>query len=136
MAPRKPGNRYAFHLRASYNDETALIVKQLTSLSRRKIGVFYQNDAYGKAGLDGGTLALPKLDLKPAPLSSGPRARQAMEARSTTYRSSEPKRWPTNRATSCCLSAKADALCQPESLFLASPRAATIAAWIRLILDG
>ena len=29
---RQPFNRMAFHLRASYNDETALIVKQLTNL--------------------------------------------------------------------------------------------------------
>ena len=65
MALRQPGNRYAFHLRASYNDETALIVKQLTTLGLKKIAVFYQNDAYGKAGLDGVNLALGKLDLKP-----------------------------------------------------------------------
>ena len=70
MALRQPGNRYAFHIRASYNDETALIVKQLTSLSLRKIAVFYQNDAYGKAGLDGVTLALSKLDLKPVALAT------------------------------------------------------------------
>ncbi len=70
MALRKPANRYAFHLRASYNDETALIVKQLTSLSLRKIAVFYQNDAYGKAGLDGVTLALSRLDLKPIALAT------------------------------------------------------------------
>ena len=70
MALRKPGNRYAFHVRASYNDETALIVKQLTTLTLRKIAVFYQNDAYGKAGLDGVTLALGKLDLKPVALAT------------------------------------------------------------------
>ena len=60
MALREPFNRYAFHLRASYNDETALIVKQLTSLGLQKIAVFYQNDAYGKAGLDGVELALKR----------------------------------------------------------------------------
>ena len=32
MGLRQPFNRLAFHLRASYNDETALIVKQLTAL--------------------------------------------------------------------------------------------------------
>jgi branched-chain amino acid transport system substrate-binding protein len=53
MALRDPFNRYAFHVRASYNDETALIVKQLTHLGLKKIAVFYQNDAYGKAGLSG-----------------------------------------------------------------------------------
>ena len=64
MVLREPFNRYAFHVRASYNDETALIVKQLTSLGLKKIAVFYQNDAYGKAGLDGVTLALSELKLK------------------------------------------------------------------------
>ena len=65
MALREPLHRNVFHLRASYNDETALIVKQLTNLGLKKIAVFYQNDAYGKAGLDGATLALNALKLKP-----------------------------------------------------------------------
>jgi branched-chain amino acid transport system substrate-binding protein len=65
MALREPFNKYAFHVRASYNDETGLIVKQLTSLGLKKIAVFYQNDAYGKAGLDGVTLALAAQSLKP-----------------------------------------------------------------------
>ena len=65
MALRNPFNRYAFHIRASYNDETALIVRQLTHLGLKKIAVFHQNDAYGKAGLDGVVLALNGLNLKP-----------------------------------------------------------------------
>ena len=65
MGLRQPFNRFAFHVRASYNDETALIVRQLTSLGLKKIAVFYQNDAYGKAGLDGVTLALAAQNLKP-----------------------------------------------------------------------
>ncbi len=62
---RQPFNRMAFHLRASYNDETALIVRQLTNLGLKKIAVFYQNDVYGKAGLDGVTQALALQNLKP-----------------------------------------------------------------------
>lgn len=65
MSLREPFNRMAFHLRASYNDETALIVRQLTSLGLKRIAVFYQNDAYGKAGLDGVNLALAAQSLKP-----------------------------------------------------------------------
>jgi branched-chain amino acid transport system substrate-binding protein len=65
MALRTPLNRYAFHVRASYNDETALIVRQLNHVGLTKIAVFYQNDAYGKAGLDGVTQALAALNLKP-----------------------------------------------------------------------
>jgi branched-chain amino acid transport system substrate-binding protein len=65
MGLRDPFNKQVFHLRASYNDETALIVRQLTNLGLKKIAVFHQNDAYGKAGLDGVTLALDKQGLKP-----------------------------------------------------------------------
>ena len=70
MALREPFNKYAFHVRASYNDETALIVKQLTHLGLKKIAVFYQNDAYGKAGLSGVNLALGGLGLKPVALAT------------------------------------------------------------------
>jgi branched-chain amino acid transport system substrate-binding protein len=64
-ALRQPFNRLIFHVRASYYDETALIVRQLTNLGLKKIAVFYQNDAYGKAGLDGVTKALTELKLAP-----------------------------------------------------------------------
>ena len=70
MGLRDPINKYIFHLRASYNDETALIVKQLTTLDLKKVAVFYQNDAYGKAGLDGTVLALQGLNLKPVALAT------------------------------------------------------------------
>jgi ABC-type branched-subunit amino acid transport system substrate-binding protein len=69
-ALREPLHKSVFHLRASYYDETALIVKQLTSLGLKRIAVFYQNDAYGKAGLDGVTLALKPLNLQPAALGT------------------------------------------------------------------
>jgi len=62
-ALRQPFNRLIFHVRASYYDETALIVRQLTNLGLKKIAVFYQNDAYGKAGLDGVNRALAELKL-------------------------------------------------------------------------
>ena len=65
MGLREPLNRMAFHMRASYNDETELIVKRLTTLGLNKVAVFYQDDAYGKAGLDGVTRALTARSLKP-----------------------------------------------------------------------
>jgi ABC-type branched-subunit amino acid transport system substrate-binding protein len=70
MALRDPFSKTTFHVRASYNDETALIVKQLTNLGLKKIAVFYQNDAYGKAGLDGVTLALAAQNLKPVAVAT------------------------------------------------------------------
>ena len=65
MSLREPFKREAFHLRASYDDETELIVGQLTNLHQDRIGVFYQNDAYGKTGLAGVTKALAARKLKP-----------------------------------------------------------------------
>ncbi len=47
---REPFNRYLFHVRASYADETDAIFKQLSNMGLNRIGVFYQNDGYGKEG--------------------------------------------------------------------------------------
>jgi ABC-type branched-subunit amino acid transport system substrate-binding protein len=55
---REPFNRFAFHVRASYFDETARIVNQLTSVGIKNIAVFHQNDSYGQAGLAGVQRAL------------------------------------------------------------------------------
>jgi branched-chain amino acid transport system substrate-binding protein len=70
MGLRDPANKTVFHLRASYNDETALIVKQLTHLGLKKIAVLYQKDAYGQAGLDGVTKALDVQGLNPVALAT------------------------------------------------------------------
>jgi ABC-type branched-subunit amino acid transport system substrate-binding protein len=64
-ALREPFNRNLFHVRASYYDETALIVKQLTALGLKRIAVFRQNDSYGQAGLDGVLRALKAQQLEP-----------------------------------------------------------------------
>jgi branched-chain amino acid transport system substrate-binding protein len=61
---REPFSRQLFHVRASYFDETERIVQHLTTLGVKKIAVFYQNDAYGKAGLEGVTRALTKREMK------------------------------------------------------------------------
>ncbi len=47
---REPFNRYIFHARASYAEETERLITQITSLGMKKIAVFYQNDGYGKEG--------------------------------------------------------------------------------------
>ena len=65
MSLREPALRNVFHVRASYDDETALIVRQLTSLGLRRIAVFRQNDSYGQAGLDGVNKALKAQGLEP-----------------------------------------------------------------------
>jgi len=65
QALRDPFNRYVFHVRAGYYDETERIVQHTTTLGIQKVAVFYQNDAYGKAGLEGVNRALAKRGLKP-----------------------------------------------------------------------
>jgi len=66
QALREPFNRNLFHVRASYFDETERIVQHLSTVGITKIAVFYQNDSYGKAGLEGVMRALSKRNLKPA----------------------------------------------------------------------
>jgi branched-chain amino acid transport system substrate-binding protein len=65
QALREPFSRQLFHVRASYFDETDRIVQHLTTLGVKKIAILYQNDAYGKAGLEGVTRALTKRQMKP-----------------------------------------------------------------------
>jgi ABC-type branched-subunit amino acid transport system substrate-binding protein len=61
---RDPLNPYIFNVRASYYDETEKIVEQLVSTGAKNIAVFYQNDAYGQAGLKGVQRAMDRRSLK------------------------------------------------------------------------
>ena len=61
---REPFNRYIFNVRASYFDETEEIVDHLVQQGVKTIAVFYQNDAYGKAGLAGMERAMKKRNLE------------------------------------------------------------------------
>ncbi len=61
---RDPFNRLIFNVRASYYDETAKIVESFVSLGMRKVAVFYQNDAYGQAGLTGVERAMAARNMK------------------------------------------------------------------------
>jgi branched-chain amino acid transport system substrate-binding protein len=70
---RKPLNPHIFHLRASYGDETAAIVKNLTTVGVSRIAVFYQDDGFGQAGLKGVTDALAAHQLKPVAAAAVPR---------------------------------------------------------------
>lgn len=62
---RKPYNPYIFHIRAGYADEAAKMVDQFVSSGLTKVGVFYQNDPFGQAGLAGVEQALKKHKLEP-----------------------------------------------------------------------
>ena len=55
-----PYGDFVFNLRASYRDETDALVRHFAASGRRRIGVFYQADAYGRSGWDGVRRALPR----------------------------------------------------------------------------
>ncbi|MBS0210076.1 MAG: ABC transporter substrate-binding protein [Planctomycetes bacterium] len=59
---QQPYNRFVFNLRASYHQETAALVDHFVEIGRRRIAVFYQVDAYGRAGWDGVRQTLANYD--------------------------------------------------------------------------
>lgn len=61
---RSPFNPSLFHIRAGYADEAEHMVGQLVTLGIKDIGVYYQNDGFGKAGLAGVEAALQRRELK------------------------------------------------------------------------
>ena len=63
-ALRSPFNPYIFHIRAGYADECEKMVAHLASFAIDRIAVFYQDDAFGLAGLKGVEDALAKRKLK------------------------------------------------------------------------
>lgn len=68
---RNPVVRYIVNYRASYYQEAEEFVKGMADvLGYRKIGVFYQDDAYGRVVLDGTRVALKKRGLEPAGLGT------------------------------------------------------------------
>lgn len=60
---RNPFNPWIFHVRAGYSDETEHMVQQLTTLGMHRVAVLYQNDGFGKAGLEGVRAALSRRNL-------------------------------------------------------------------------
>ena len=74
---RVPFNRYAFHVRASYYEETARIVEHLFSVGMKNIAVFHQNDSYGQAGLTGVQRALTRQNS--APVATGTVERNSVD---------------------------------------------------------
>ncbi|MBI3928358.1 MAG: ABC transporter substrate-binding protein [Armatimonadetes bacterium] len=59
-----PYDRFVFNLRASYRQETEGLVDHLVAVGRKRIGVYYQIDAYGRSGWDGVRRALGDQGLK------------------------------------------------------------------------
>jgi branched-chain amino acid transport system substrate-binding protein len=64
-ALRTPFRKHVFHVRSSYDDETSAIVKQAVTMNLKRVAIFFQNDAYGQAGLEGTRKALQAYGLLP-----------------------------------------------------------------------
>jgi ABC-type branched-subunit amino acid transport system substrate-binding protein len=87
---RVPFSRYIFHVRASYYDETEKIVEQVLSTGGKTIAVFYQDDAYGLAGLKGVEIAMTKRKLKVAALGTVERNTIKVENAVKTINAAQP----------------------------------------------
>lgn len=91
-ALREPPKRYIFNVRASYYQETAGIVTHFwEDLGFRDIAVFYQNDAFGTAGLKGVELALEKYKAKPIVTASYERGSEDVGPALKTIREKNPE---------------------------------------------
>lgn len=63
---RHPVVKYILNYRASYNQEAEEFIKGMVDvLGYKKVGVFFQDDAYGRVVLEGTRIALEKRGLKP-----------------------------------------------------------------------
>jgi ABC-type branched-subunit amino acid transport system substrate-binding protein len=62
-ALRSPFRSNVINIRASYYQETEAMVDQLTKSGAKKIAVVYQDDAFGRAGLDGAKAAMGRRSL-------------------------------------------------------------------------
>lgn len=60
MALRQPIVREVFNVRASYDDETEVLVQKYLADGAKRFGVFYQDDGFGQAVLSGTEKALKK----------------------------------------------------------------------------
>lgn len=90
QALREPFNRYVFHLRASYLDETAAIVRQLTSVGIKRIAVLYQDDVHGQSVLAGVEAALKALQIPPVATGAVARNSTDVTAALKTILAGEP----------------------------------------------
>jgi branched-chain amino acid transport system substrate-binding protein len=85
-----PVNPWIFHTRASYAIEADRMVRHLSTIGFRKIGVFYENTAFGKEALRHTLDALAKAGLKPIAVATYELNSNNVEQALTTLRAAEP----------------------------------------------
>jgi len=89
---RNPKLDNVINLRASYGAETEAWIKHLTEdLKIKKIAIFYQDDAFGRAGLDGVTAAMKKRGLELATEATYERNTVAVKTALLTLKRAEPE---------------------------------------------
>jgi len=77
---RSPITREVFNIRASYDDEAEAMVAHFLANGAKNVAVFYQNDGFGKAVLNGATKALAKRNMKVHATGTFQRNTMAVEA--------------------------------------------------------
>jgi branched-chain amino acid transport system substrate-binding protein len=89
---RDPKRDNVVNIRASYDAETEAWVKHLTEdLKIKKIAIFYQDDAYGRAGLDGFKKAMTKRGMEIAAEGTYERNTVAVKSALLTLKRAEPE---------------------------------------------
>jgi len=89
---RNPKLENVINVRASYDAETEAWVHHLTEdLKIKKIAIFYQNDAFGRAGLSGFKKAMDKRGLKIAVEGTYERNTTAVKSALLTIKREEPE---------------------------------------------
>ena len=89
---RDPELGNVLNLRASYYQETEEMVERLTTdLGVTRVGVLYQNDSYGRNGLDGTTLALERRGLKPVASGHYERNTRAVKSAVISIMAADPE---------------------------------------------
>jgi branched-chain amino acid transport system substrate-binding protein len=89
---RNPKLDNVINVRASYGAETEAWIKHLTEdLKIKKIAIFYQDDAFGRAGLDGVMAAMKKRGLELAAEATYERNTVAVKTALLTLKRAEPE---------------------------------------------
>ncbi|OGW40366.1 MAG: hypothetical protein A2Y97_10550 [Nitrospirae bacterium RBG_13_39_12] len=89
---RSPVVKYILNYRASYYQETEEFIKGMVDvLGLKKVGVFYQDDAYGRVVLEGAKIALKKRGLEPVATGTYQRNTENIDAGLTSIMKEKPE---------------------------------------------
>ena len=89
---RDPGLNQVLNLRSSYYQETEEMVERLTTdLGITRISIFYQDDSFGRAGLQGVLNAMEKRDMELASIGLYQRLTTAVKAALLDIRQGDPQ---------------------------------------------